>query len=126
MSRLLLIGAIGGILLAVATGGDAEARPHTASAPSRLLVNGAEYSLALSRQSIAYGPALIQFVNRGEDPHDLVLQKVGARSQLKFPEIRSHGMAQLEAHLTPGHYRLWCSLSGHASLGMRATLTVRR
>ena len=51
----------------------ARARPGVASAaaPSRLMVSGDEYSLVLSRQSVARGPALVQFVNRGEDSHDL-------------------------------------------------------
>ena len=51
--------------------------PGEARAPARLMVQADEYSLVLSRQSIVRGPALIQFMNRGEDPHDLKLRRTG-------------------------------------------------
>jgi hypothetical protein len=95
-------------------------------APSRLLVTGDEYSLVLSRVSLRRGPALIQFVNRGEDPHDLRLRRMGSRRTLVFPELRPGGLSELDARLRTGRYRLWCSLPGHAALGMRAVLRVRR
>ncbi|MEX0992605.1 MAG: hypothetical protein WDZ37_01280 [Solirubrobacterales bacterium] len=96
------------------------------SAFSRLMVSGHEYSLALSRSSVRRGTALIQFVNRGEDSHDLALRKRGGRSTVRFSEIRPGRVTQRRTSLSSGTYRLWCTLSGHARLGMRATLRVRR
>ena len=95
------------------------------------MVSADEHSLMLSRQSIAAGPALIQFLNRGEDPHDLRMRRivrkgVSARRTFAVPETRSGDLAELEARLPSGRYRLWCSLPGHEQLGMRATLRVKR
>jgi plastocyanin len=100
-------------------------------APSRLMVSAQEHSFVLSRKTIKAGPALIQFLNRGEDPHDLRLRRVSgrgvtARRTLAVPETPSGDLAELEARLPAGRYKLWCSLPGHAQLGMRATLRVRR
>jgi hypothetical protein len=97
-------------------------------APSRLLVAGTEYRLQLSRGAVKRGPALIQFVNRGEDPHDLRLKRIGASMTrtVSVPEIRPGELVQLDTRLSRGRYRLWCSLPGHEQRGMRAVLTVRR
>jgi hypothetical protein len=97
-------------------------------APSRLLVSGDEYRLQLSRGVLKRGPALIQFVNRGEDPHDLRLKRIGASRArtVSVPEIRPGGLVQLATRLSSGRYRLWCSLPGHEQRGMRAVLSVRR
>jgi hypothetical protein len=95
------------------------------------MVAADEWSLVLSRRRIAAGPALIQFLNRGEDPHDLRVRRIGrggraAGRALGVPETRPDGLDEVEARLSPGRYRLWCSLSGHRSRGMRAVLDVRR
>jgi hypothetical protein len=96
--------------------------------PARLLVSGREYSLLLSRRAIERGPALIQFLNRGQDPHDLKLRRIGGTSgyAATAPEIAPGGLVELDARLRPGRYRLWCSLPGHRKLGMRAILAVKR
>jgi hypothetical protein len=96
--------------------------------PSRLLVAGIEYRLQLSRGTVRRGPALIQFVNRGEDPHDLRIRRIGASAArtVSVPEIRPGGLVQLDTHLASGRYRLWCSLPGHEQRGMHAVLSVRR
>jgi hypothetical protein len=105
--------------------------PGEARAPGRLMAQADEYSLILSRQSIVRGPALIQFLNRGEDPHDLRMRRlvepgVSARRTFAVPETRAGGLAELEARLPAGRYKLWCSIAGHEQLGMRAKLRVKR
>jgi len=95
-------------------------------APARLFVAGDEWSLVLSRSSIAPGKAVIQFQNRGEDPHDLKLQRVGGSRVLSLPETRAGEIAHADLRLRTGTYRLWCSLPGHRALGMQAKLRVRR
>ncbi len=96
-------------------------------APARLLVSGEEYRIQLSRATVVRGPALIQFLNRGRDPHDLKLRRVGAPGArtVSFPELRPGGLVQVSTRLSGGRYRLWCSLPGHAQRGMRAVLAVR-
>ena len=100
--------------------------PGEARAPARLMVQADEYSLVLSRQSVVRGPALIQFMNRGEDPHDLKLRRTGGTHAISVSETRPGGLAQANVSLRTGRYRLWCSLPGHRALGMRAKLRVRR
>jgi hypothetical protein len=97
-------------------------------APSRLMVSGTEFRLQLSRGAVSRGPALIQFVNRGEDPHDLRLLRIGASATrtVRVPEIRPGEFVQLDTRLATGRYRLWCSLPGHEQRGMHAVLSVRR
>jgi uncharacterized cupredoxin-like copper-binding protein len=85
----------------------------------------------LSRQSIRAGAALIQFHNRGEDPHDLRMRRlprkgVSARRTFSVPETPSGDLEVLEARLPSGRYKLWCSLPGHEQAGMRAKLRVNR
>ncbi len=120
-----MAGALAGVMLALVVALVA-AQADAKRAPSRLMVSGNEWSLTLSRQRIRRGPALIQFLNRGEDPHDLRLRKIGRRASIDFPELRPGKLAQIKARLSVGRYRLWCSLPGHARRGMRATLRVRR
>jgi hypothetical protein len=112
-------------LLGLAAAGVAGAHPSQSSrAPSRLLVSGREYSLQLSRATVKRGPALIQFVNRGEDPHDLRLRPLGVQRAVNVPEVRAGGLAQFETRLGSGRYHLWCSIPGHKERGMRAVLKV--
>ena len=112
---------------AVALGLSALPAP-AANGPSRLLVTGREYNLTLSRPAIARGGAVIQLLNRGEDDHDLRLQRIsrsGARRPVaRWSVTRPGRVSELSVRLRPGHYRLWCSLSGHRARGMRATLKV--
>ena len=107
--------------------GVAAAHESSSQAPSRLLVAGKEYSLTLSRGSVKHGPALIQFLNRGEDPHDLRLRRIGRSPTrtVSAPEVKPGKLVQLDARLRAGRYRLWCSLPQHSERGMHAVLTVR-
>jgi uncharacterized cupredoxin-like copper-binding protein len=100
--------------------------PGEARAPARLMVQADEYSLVLSRQSVVRGPALIQFMNRGEDPHDLKLRRTGGTHAISVSETRPGALAQANVSLRTGRYRLWCSLPDHRTRGMRAILRVRR
>jgi hypothetical protein len=118
MSRAML-----GALAALAVLG---AVPGEARAPARLMVLADEHSLVLSRQSILRGPAVIQLVNRGEDPHDLKLQRRGSAHVSSVPETPAGELREARLRLHAGRYRLWCSLPGHRALGMRAQLRVRR
>ena len=101
------------------------AAPASAAAPSRVLVKADEWSLVLSRQTLPPGSAIVQLLNRGEDGHDLRVQRVGGVRSVGLPETRPGKTADLRLKLRRGRYRLWCSLPGHRAAGMRATLRVR-
>jgi len=96
-----------------------------APAPARVQVVAKEYSFGLSRLQVKRGPAVIELANFGQDPHDLRLQRVGARHIAGLGVVAPGERAQLSLKLAPGRYSLWCSVAHHRALGMRAILIVR-
>ena len=115
MKRALLVAVLVGLCAA----------PAEAAAPSRLLVESREFNLVLSRGSVRAGDAIVQLANRGEDPHDLRLRRVGGRGDGTIAETLPGEVSEWEGRLRKGRYRLWCTLEGHRALGMRAVLRVR-
>jgi plastocyanin len=93
---------------------------------ARVQVVAKEYSFALSRTHLKAGPAVIELANFGQDPHDLRLQRVGARHIAGLGVVAPGAQADLSLKLAPGRYLLWCSVANHRALGMRATLVVTR
>jgi plastocyanin len=86
-----------------------------------------EYSFTLSRPSVPAGEVIIEFVNRGQDPHNLHVVDASEESEADAGAFSS---TQPEQHqdqailLRAGSYTLFCSLPGHRAAGMIATLTV--
>jgi hypothetical protein len=114
---------------ALASTGASAGERERPRAPARLMVSADEWSLVLSRRSIARGLAIIQFHNRGEDPHDLRIRRIGGGRMdrpVGVSEVRPRGLVELDTRLRAGRYRLWCSLPGHRARGMRSLLSVRR
>jgi hypothetical protein len=110
-------------------GAAALAIPATGATPSRLLVGGSEFRLTLSRATVRPGRVLIQLQNRGEDDHDLRLQRMTSKPDApvaRWAITKPGDLSELTLRLRRGRYRLWCSLPGHRELGMRATLRVSR
>jgi hypothetical protein len=100
-----------------------------AANPSRLLVSEDEFHTVLSRAQIPRGRAIVQLLNRGEDDHDLRMRRITTRPGApvaRWPVTHPGEVSELSLRLSPGRYRLWCSLPGHRALGMRATLRVSR
>jgi plastocyanin len=96
-----------------------------APAPTRVQVVAKEYSFGLSRTVVRSGPAVVQLANFGQDPHDLRLQRAGARHIAGLGVVPPGGRAELSLNLPPGRYSLWCSVANHRALGMRAVLVVK-
>ena len=97
-----------------------------AVSPSRVQVSAKEFWYALSRRTVKDGPAIVQLVNFGEDPHDLRVRRVGGTRTYKTPEVQPGSYFDLELKLLPGRYKLWCSIGNHEELGMKAFLTVKK
>jgi hypothetical protein len=108
--------------------GEAPAAERGERPLTRIGVRGDEFDLVLSRTRVAPGPAVVQFQNAGEDPHDLKLRRLGSARELGTGEIGPGEYANLpQVWLKRASaYRLWCSLPDHASYGMEATLRVKR
>jgi hypothetical protein len=118
-----------------------------AKAASAVGVHEHEFRITLTRSELPAGRVIVELSNEGEDPHnlelapavpgaaeqaagqaasghDLGLAAVEGATPLSFPVLRS-GQRQTQAlTLTPGVWRLWCSLPGHDAAGMHALLTV--
>ena len=88
-------------------------------------VTAHEFNFVLSRQTVHPGTAIIELVNFGQDPHDLRLQRKGAKHIAGTPVVQAGGHFELKVKLVRGRYTLWCGLANHRALGMSAVLVVR-
>ena len=74
----------------------------------------------------------LEAVNRGEDPHDVAIRRVGGRRLAATGLLRpGGGIGQLRVRLKPGRYVLYCTIGAgtplsHELLGMRDALRVVR
>ncbi len=91
----------------------------------RVQVQAREFYLTLSRPEVSAGDVTVELLNRGEDPHDLKLRSPSGVESDGLPEVPSLGQASDVFGLAAGDWTLFCSLEGHETLGMRATLRVR-
>jgi plastocyanin len=83
-----------------------------------------EYHYTLSRTVVPAGKVIFEFVNHGQDEHNLNVQPAIGPSAAGFPTVKSGTVSKLEVELRPGTYTLFCSLPEHEAKGMKATLTV--
>ena len=97
-----------------------------APATPRVQVTAKEYSFTLSRAEVPAGKVIVEFVNGGEDPHNLhLLEPTEGVEAGEFSTSSPGFHGDLALNLRPGSYTLFCSLPGHEAKGMKATLTVR-
>ena len=94
--------------------------------PARVQVVAQEYSYSLSRRTVKAGKVIVELVNRGQDTHDLDLQRVGGAHVFHFPDVKPGQVVDLVLRLRPGRYRLWCATADHKERGMHAILRVVR
>lgn len=128
MTRRLAWAAAGIAALALAPAAAAPAKPDRPD-PERLLVRGTEFDLTLSKQRPRPGPLVIQFLNDGEDPHDLRLRRAEDPSapEIGFGELGPGEYESIQTRLRKRTtYALWCSLGEHRGLGMDASLRTKR
>ncbi len=122
--------ALAGAALALAAPAAFAAKP--APAPERVQVQGSEYDLILSKAKLAPGRAIVQFVNAGEDAHDLQLQRLDSSGVQVGPvagagEVEPGEYSNIDTRLKKrSRYVLWCSLKEHRQLGMEATIRTRK
>jgi plastocyanin len=90
---------------------------------------GGVKSYTLSRQTVRPGQLKVQLQNKGEDPHDMDIQRVGPSGEplgevVEVPVTEPGHNADASVTVEPGRYRMWCNLYHHAEEGMEATVTV--
>jgi plastocyanin len=94
--------------------------------PARVQVVAQEFSYSLSRGKVKAGEVIVELVNRGQDTHDLDIERVGGKHIVHFPKVKPGEVVDRELRLRPGRYRLWCAVADHRERGMRAVLRVVR
>ncbi len=85
--------------------------------PTRLQVTSREFGLVVSRLRLPAGPSIVQFVNRGEDDHDLKFRRIGGTHTWRITITRPGEYTNLRVRFYRGTYRFWCSLRGHREAG---------
>jgi plastocyanin len=88
-------------------------------------VSAKEWVLNLSRGIVPTGGVLLQFVNLGEDGHDLRITDAGGTPVLHLSESAPGDVRQETVRFSPGTYSVLCTLPGHAAAGMKTRLVVR-
>ena len=113
--------------------------------PGRVVdVTERDFAIKVSPRTLQAGNVVIRATNRGPDQHELIVARV---RDSKLP-LRSDGLTlseeklekstvgvlepgqpnsvrELHVQLKPGHYVLFCNMSGHFMGGMRADVVVR-
>jgi plastocyanin len=87
-------------------------------------VSAVEYHYTLSRVSVPAGKVVFQFIDDGEDEHNLNVNSAEGVREATFADTAPKGVVNQTIVLKAGSYKLFCSLPGHEQKGMKATLTV--
>jgi plastocyanin len=83
------------------------------------------FRFVLSRPTVPAGETIIEFVNHGQDEHNLnAVEATEGPLAGSLPKTPSNSHLSLTVDLHPGNYTLFCSLPGHEAKGMKATLVV--
>ncbi|MGK2879198.1 MAG: hypothetical protein ACSLFF_11595 [Solirubrobacterales bacterium] len=118
VASVLAIGVAGGALA-----GDA----GTAATPrSAVQATGAEFRISLSRNRVEPSRLRLEFINFGEDEHDLAVRRVGTSNVRNLGTVLPGERAVDRFNVRRGTYLMWCTLSDHRARGMKASLKVRK
>jgi plastocyanin len=109
-------------------GGPPVGAPVAPAVPAHVLVTAEDteaFHFILSRPTVPAGKVIIEFVNHGQDEHNLnAVEPTEGSVAGSLPDTASNAHLSLTLNLHPGSYTLFCSLPGHEAKGMRATLVV--
>ncbi len=93
-----------------------------------------EFAITLEADAIRPGPVTLVVHNAGEMTHgfEMKIESSGSgsgsgrdRKKIETRTFHSGETLRVEADLSPGTYEIECYVDGHASKGMRTTLTVK-
>jgi plastocyanin len=108
------------------TGGEAlEGIPTGPPAIPHVQVTAVEYSFTLSRETVPAGKVIFEFVNNGQDEHNLNVLSSGGEMASTFADTPSKGVHDQAVEMHAGTYVMFCSLHEHEKKGMKATLVVQ-
>jgi plastocyanin len=115
MNRITL--ALGVALAALVAAAPVAARP-SASAATTVTVTMKEFKFILSKRSVPHGKVTFKVVNKGTIGHDFAI--AGKKTRV----IGKGKTTMLTVTLKAGKIPYKCTVSGHASAGMKGTLRV--
>jgi plastocyanin len=102
--------------------------PATPTGPARVEVTAEDteaFRFVLSRPTVPAGKVIIEFVNHGQDEHNLnAVEPAEGSVAGSIPNTAPGAHPSLTVDLRRGSYTLFCSLPGHEAKGMKATLVV--
>ncbi len=85
-----------------------------------------DFSFSLSRSFVVAGEVTVELNNQGQDPHNLNVRLEGSGDPPLEVGEAGPGEGRIgRFDLSPGTYRLWCSLPQHEEWGMKVDLEVR-
>ncbi len=122
LTRLALtLGLSAGLLLAGCGGA------RSAAAPQATMINMTETDFAIDpkQQTTRAGEVSFEVHNAGQTEHNLVVEDASHAEVVHIVVVLPGKAAQAEATLKPGKYVIHCSLPGHRTAGMEATLDVQ-
>lgn len=133
MSNSRLISALPAALaMAIGAGSSFASAKHDADDPAArsaartaVQVVGREFRITLSKRKVKPGRLRVEFVNFGEDDHDLAISRKGSRYTRQLRELRPKEREVRSIRVNRGSYVFWCTIDNHKRLGMRATLRVK-
>jgi hypothetical protein len=106
-------------------GPEPEPPPRTVSVKAEDAI-AEDFSFSLSRPYVVAGEVTVQLNNQGMDSHNLNLQPTGSTNPpLEVGEAGPGESRVARFALSPGTYRLWCSLPQHDEWGMNVELEVK-
>ena len=92
---------------------------------SAVQASGSEFRVNLSRGKVKPGKLRLEFVNYGEDDHDLAVRRIGTSTVRNVGLTRPGDRSVDRFNVKRGTYLLWCTISDHRARGMSARLKVR-
>ncbi len=102
--------------------------PPSTPAPARVQVTAEDseaFRFVLSRPTVPAGRVIIEFVNHGQDEHNLnAIEPAEGSVAGSIPDTLPNAHPSVTLNLRRGSYTLFCSLSDHEAKGMKATLLV--
>lgn len=84
------------------------------------------FRFVLSRPSVPAGQVIVEFVNHGQDEHNLNALEPGGEPvpSGSLPDTAPNAHPSLTLNLRAGSYTFFCSIKDHEAKGMKATLKV--
>jgi plastocyanin len=112
---------VGALIVAAFGAAAAGVAAHAGATAKVVKVTAREYHISLSSSKLAPGAVTLVVRNAGKVGHRIEITGPGVSK--KTPLLVPGAKATLHVTLKAGAYHLWCTVPGHAALGMKAALT---